>query len=132
MHFSLRAMVAWSWDVCTRAEQTLWARCSIFPEGAGWDLAAATHICTDRTGPQRRPHPPVPARSTSPPGRGNSRDIEGQDVLMLLDALVDKHIVVADTTGTHTRYRMLGNAAAVRPGCPPPQRAGRDPAPTAQ
>lgn len=82
-HSSLRAMVEWSWDLCTPAEQTLWARCSVF---AGWDLSAAQEVCADKDA---------------------DKTIQGQDILSLLDGLVDKHIVVADTTRSRTRYRML-------------------------
>lgn len=85
----------------------MWACCSIFPEGAGWDLAAATHICTDRTDPDadrvRRSLLDQPVHRDE----ATHATIDGHAVLTLLDALVDKHIVVADTTGTRTRYRML-------------------------
>ena len=42
-HQTLRAAVAWSYDLCTADEQRLWARLSVFP--GGFDLAAAEHIC---------------------------------------------------------------------------------------
>jgi non-specific serine/threonine protein kinase len=107
-HVSLRAMVAWSWDLCSAAEQTLWARCSVFPEGAGWDLAAATHVCTDRTRDDsvdrvRRSLLDQPIHRDE----ATLSTIEGQDVLTLLDGLVDKQIIVIDTHPTHTCYRLL-------------------------
>jgi predicted ATPase/DNA-binding CsgD family transcriptional regulator len=107
-HISLRAMVAWSWDLCSTAEQTLWARCSVFPEGAGWDLAAASHICTDRTRDDsvdrvRRSLLDQPIHHDE----ATLSTIEGQDVLTVLDGLVDKHIIVTDTHSTHTCYRLL-------------------------
>lgn len=82
-HGSLRAMVEWSWDLCTPPEQTLWARCSVF---AGWDLAAAQDVCADPDA---------------------DKTIDRHDILALLDGLVDKQIVIADTTRPHTRYRLL-------------------------
>ena len=42
-HRTLRAAVSWSYDLCTPAEQRLWAELSVFPGGFG--LAAAEHIC---------------------------------------------------------------------------------------
>lgn len=101
-HTSLRAMVAWSWDLCTPAEQTLWARCSVFPAGAGWDLPAAAHICADPPDP--------PDHQVEQPAyldQGAPATLNGQDVLAVLDGLVDKHIVVSDPSHSRTRYRML-------------------------
>ena len=42
-HRTLRAAVSWSYELCTPAEQRLWAELSVFPGGFG--LAAAEHIC---------------------------------------------------------------------------------------
>jgi predicted ATPase/DNA-binding CsgD family transcriptional regulator len=42
-HRTLRAAIAWSYDLCTPAEQRLWAELSIFP--AGFGLAAAERVC---------------------------------------------------------------------------------------
>jgi DNA-binding CsgD family transcriptional regulator len=108
MHTSLRAMVDWSWELCTDAEQTLWTRCSMFAEGAGWDLAAATHVCADWTSDHSIEHRRQELR-THPlhHDEATQSTIDGHEVLDLLESLVDKQIVVADTTGTRTRYRML-------------------------
>ncbi len=49
-HRTLRAAVSWSYELCTPAEQRLWAELSVFPGGFG--LAAAEHVCgpgTDET-----------------------------------------------------------------------------------
>lgn len=89
-HTSLRAMVAWSWDLCTPTEQALWARCSIFPTTAGWDLAAASHIC---------------ANGIVHNGTTGGETVASLDVLPLLDGLTDKHIVTADTN-RRNRYRL--------------------------
>ena len=106
-HTSLRAVIGWSWDLCTPAEQTLWARCSIFPVGAGWDLAAATHICADRTGHDPNADSRDQLNQPAHHDEAATSTIQGEDVLDVLDGLVNKQIVTADTTGTHTRYRML-------------------------
>jgi predicted ATPase len=42
-HQTLRAMIDWSYCLCTRAEQLLWARLSVFT--GGFDLAAAEEVC---------------------------------------------------------------------------------------
>ena len=47
-HRTLRAAVSWSYELCTPAEQRLWAELSVFPGGFG--LAAAEHVCGPRTG----------------------------------------------------------------------------------
>ena len=40
---TLRAMLDWSWDLCSPAEQLALARASVF--SSGFDLAAAEHVC---------------------------------------------------------------------------------------
>jgi predicted ATPase/DNA-binding CsgD family transcriptional regulator len=42
-HRTLRAAVSWSYELCTPAEQKLWAELSVFPGGFG--LAAAEYVC---------------------------------------------------------------------------------------
>jgi non-specific serine/threonine protein kinase len=42
-HRTLRAAIAWSYDLCTPAEQRLWAELSVFP--AGFGRAAAERVC---------------------------------------------------------------------------------------
>jgi predicted ATPase len=43
-HHTLRAAIEWSYELCTRAEQLLWARLSVF--AGTFDLAAAEEVCT--------------------------------------------------------------------------------------
>src|SRR5215831_2521767 len=43
---TLRASIEWSWELCTRAERLLWARCSVF--AGGFELDAAEGICAGR------------------------------------------------------------------------------------
>jgi predicted ATPase/DNA-binding CsgD family transcriptional regulator len=47
-HRTLRAAVSWSYELCTPAEQKLWAELSVFPGDFG--LAAAEHVCGPGTG----------------------------------------------------------------------------------
>lgn len=42
-HRTLRAVLDWSHELCTPAEQRLWARASVF--AGDWDLAAAEAVC---------------------------------------------------------------------------------------
>ena len=77
---TLRATVDWSYSLLTGAEQLLLRRLSVFAEG--FDLDAAEAVC----------------------GFG---DIEAFDVTDLLGSLVDKSLVVAESTGETLRYRLL-------------------------
>jgi predicted ATPase len=65
-HQTLRAVVDWSWDLLSEAEQTLWHRFSVFTGGA--TLEAAEQVCAD--GP-----------------------IQAHDVLDLITSLIDKSII---------------------------------------
>ena len=47
-HRTLRATVSWSYELCTPAEQRLWAELSVFPGSFG--LAAAGRVCGPGTG----------------------------------------------------------------------------------
>ncbi|GAA2286829.1 hypothetical protein GCM10010234_28010 [Streptomyces hawaiiensis] len=62
-HQTLRAAVAWSHDLCTVPEQTVWARLSVLP--GSFDLETAEAVCADGTAPENS-RPPVGA----PPGEG--------------------------------------------------------------
>ncbi|MEU8081937.1 BTAD domain-containing putative transcriptional regulator [Catellatospora citrea] len=78
-HRTLRAVVAWSWDLLLEPERLLIERLSVFPAGATRDSAAG--VCADDL---------VPAA----------------DVADLLDALVDKSLLQVTGDG-EPRYRML-------------------------
>ena len=78
-HQTLRATVDWSHELCTEAEQVLWARLSVF--SGSFDLAAAEAVAT-------------------------CGSITTDDVLDLLGSLVRQSILAVDTTGTHTRYSL--------------------------
>lgn len=42
---TLRALIDWSYELCSEPERALWARLSVFP--AGFDLEAAEAVCPD-------------------------------------------------------------------------------------
>ncbi|MFC0114024.1 ATP-binding protein [Kibdelosporangium aridum] len=81
-HETLRAVVDWSYGLCSSAEQALWVRVSVF--AGGFDLDAAETICT---------------------GDGIDRD----QVLDLVAGLVDKSILIREDQdhGLPARYRLL-------------------------
>ncbi|WP_147263841.1 LuxR C-terminal-related transcriptional regulator [Prauserella sp. PE36] len=75
---TLRGCVDWSYDLCTPAEQDLWACVSVF--SGGFELDAAEAIC------------------------GGA---EPMALLEILLSLVDKSIVVSEEADGRMRYRML-------------------------
>ncbi|MEN3536983.1 LuxR C-terminal-related transcriptional regulator [Microbispora sp. ZYX-F-249] len=77
---TLHALVDWSFQLLPAAERTLWTRLSIFP--SHFDLDAVEEVCT---------------------GDGIERD----DVLDLLDALLDKSLLLREEHWGSVRYRML-------------------------
>ncbi|MFF7484415.1 ATP-binding protein [Streptomyces luteogriseus] len=66
-HQTLRAAVAWSHDLCTLPEQTVWARLSVL--AGSFDLETAEAVCADAT-PQTVTRPPeggdLPCAAPSP------------------------------------------------------------------
>ncbi|MCT9931462.1 LuxR C-terminal-related transcriptional regulator [Planotetraspora sp. A-T 1434] len=79
-HRTLRALIDWSFDLCTPDERTLWARLSVF--SGGFDLEAAEAVC-------------------------GSTGLADHDILSLLSDLVDKSIITVDRSHSWLRYRML-------------------------
>lgn len=77
---TLRALIDWSWDLCSDAERRLWARASVF--SGGLELDAAEQICADDT---------LPAGT----------------VLDLVASLVDKSVLSRTGDGVSARYKML-------------------------
>ncbi|WP_040826076.1 protein kinase domain-containing protein [Nocardia jiangxiensis] len=76
---ALRSCIDWSYDLCTAAEQQLWARLTIFAGSFG--LTAATQV--------------------------SGAALTPEDVLDVLSSLVDKSILVREEVGTAVRFRML-------------------------
>jgi predicted ATPase/DNA-binding CsgD family transcriptional regulator len=79
-HRTLSALMGWSFDLCSPAEQRLWARLSVFP--GGFDLPAAQAVCS---------------------GDGLTHD----DVYAAVAGLVDKSVLIRDESVGVARYRML-------------------------
>ena len=77
---TLRALIDWSWDLCSEQERTLWSRLSVF--SGGLELDAAEYICADDT---------LPADA----------------ILDLVSNLVDKSIISRTFDGPRARYKML-------------------------
>jgi non-specific serine/threonine protein kinase len=80
---TLRATLAWSYDLLSEPEQRLLHQLAVF--AGGWTLAAAEAVCS-------------------------SAAIEGWEVLDLLGSLVNKSLVLleeAGPAGKHGRYRLL-------------------------
>ncbi len=77
---TLRALVDWSYELCSPAERLLWRRLSIF--AGGFELDAAEDVCA---------------------GEGVPRD----QVLDLLDRLVDQSVVLISEHEGLPTYRML-------------------------
>jgi predicted ATPase/DNA-binding CsgD family transcriptional regulator len=76
---TLRASIEWSYQLCTRQEQRLWARLCVF--AGTFELDAVEAVCTG--------------------------DIAGDEIVDLVSGLVDKSIVVRHERGTVARYRLL-------------------------
>ncbi|PWK81769.1 putative ATPase [Lentzea atacamensis] len=79
-HQTLQAAVDWSFHLCTRSEQMLWARASVFR--GTFDLEAAERVCS-----------------------GDS--VAPDDIVHSLSGLVDKSVVVAEQHPSGTRFRLL-------------------------
>ncbi|MEV7096652.1 LuxR C-terminal-related transcriptional regulator [Amycolatopsis sp. NPDC051045] len=79
---TLEAAIGWSFELCTPAEQRLWAQASVFP--GGFDLDAAEYVCA-----------PGPA--------------DGGSALDVVTGLVDKSVLSRQngTFGRRAWYRML-------------------------
>jgi tetratricopeptide (TPR) repeat protein len=76
---ALRSSVGWSYDLCSPAEQQLWARLSVF--AGSFELEAAEDICGE--------------------------DLPAEDLLDLLSALVDKSILIRTESNGAVRFRLL-------------------------
>jgi predicted ATPase/transcriptional regulator with XRE-family HTH domain/tetratricopeptide (TPR) repeat protein len=82
---TMHATIEWSFELLTGAEQTLFRRLGIL--AGGWTLEAAEGVC------------------------GSGR-IDERSVLDLLCGLVEKSLVVADSSGAETRYSLLESTRA--------------------
>jgi predicted ATPase len=98
-HQTLRAAVAWSWDLLSEPEQVLARRLAVFPGGATLTAAESVAAQAGAAGDSARPGRPA---------------LPGQDVLPVLAGLVAKSIVSrADAAEDgESRYRMLETVRA--------------------
>ncbi|WP_406732891.1 ATP-binding protein [Streptomyces sp. NBC_01794] len=79
-HQTLRALIDWSYVLCTDQERLLWARASVFT--GGFDLEAAEEVCS-----------------------GDS--ISREEVLDVVTGLVDKSVLLREEPHSTVRYRLL-------------------------
>lgn len=79
-HQTLRAAVEWSFDLCTPAEQSLWAQASVF--AGSFDVPAAEHVCAED-------------------------GLAADEILTHLSGLVDKSVLTCERDGARTRFRLL-------------------------
>jgi predicted ATPase/DNA-binding CsgD family transcriptional regulator len=79
-HQTLRACIAWSYDLCTTAERALWARLAVF--SGGFELDAAEGVCA-------------------------GGHVAADEVLDLVSSLVNKSILVCERHDEVVRYRPL-------------------------
>jgi predicted ATPase/DNA-binding CsgD family transcriptional regulator len=77
---TMRALIDWSYALCTPAEQLLWARLSVFADGFG--ISAAEQVCADER-------------------------LAASAVFDTVEGLVDKSIVSADRARGEVRYRLV-------------------------
>jgi predicted ATPase/DNA-binding CsgD family transcriptional regulator len=77
---TLRALIDWSWDLCSEPERLLWSRLSVF--SGGLELDAAEYVGADET---------LPADA----------------ILDLVASLVEKSIIARTGDGPRARYKML-------------------------
>jgi non-specific serine/threonine protein kinase len=77
---TLRALIDWSYTLCTEQEQLLWARLSVF--AGSLDLDAAENVCA---------------------GDG----LAGEEIIDLVFGLVDKSILIREEHQETVRYRLL-------------------------
>ena len=81
-HRTLRDAIGWSYDLCTPAEQALWARLSVF--AGGFTVEAAEEVCA-------------------------GGELPASQIFDTVIRLVDKSVITRDDTSTvqPTRYKML-------------------------
>lgn len=87
-HQTLRALIAWSYDLLSDQERTLLCRLSVF--ASGWTAEAAEDVC-----------------ATPSAREMELAALHAPNVLPLLLNLVNKSLVVASEEGEHTRFTML-------------------------
>ncbi|MET8008152.1 ATP-binding protein [Nonomuraea glycinis] len=79
-HQTLRALIDWSYELCSQQERLLWERAAVFADGF-W-LSSAEEVCA-------------------------GSDIAREEVVDLVIGLVDKSILIREEHQQDVRYRML-------------------------
>jgi len=111
---TLRSLIDWSYDLLNESEKALLYRLSVF--SGGWTLEAAEAVASvgDEGRGMRDENESLPLQPTlnSQPSAVTSSSslspfISSLDVEELLTSLVDKSLVVVDTSGSSVRYRLL-------------------------
>jgi predicted ATPase/DNA-binding SARP family transcriptional activator len=82
---TMRALVDWSWELCSDAERTALRRLAIF--AGGWRLEAAESVCFDAP-------------------------LDVENAIDLLSSLAEKSLLVAEPAGNPVRYRLLESIRA--------------------
>ncbi len=77
---TLRALIDWSYNLCSEPERLVWARASVF--SGDFDLDAAEYVTS-------------------------GGEVVADDVLNIVDSLVDKSILLRDEQDGSVRYRLL-------------------------
>ena len=106
---TLRALIDWSYDHLTPAEQTLLKQLSVF--AGGWTLEAAEAVCGEAGRPPSAPGSLQEKDSLVPnlqtPPRRIPPLFESWEVMELMLRLVDKSLVLFDIEGAAGRYQLL-------------------------
>ncbi len=77
---TLRALIDWSYELCTRQERLVWSRSSVF--SGSFELTAAEYVCQ---------------------GEG----LDADDVFPAIDSLIDKSVLLREEDEGGVRYRLL-------------------------
>jgi predicted ATPase len=79
-HQTLQAALSWSHELLSASEQTVFRRLAVF--SGGWNAEAAVSVCADA-------------------------ELSGFELVDVLESLVNQSLVIAEETGTRTRFRFL-------------------------
>jgi non-specific serine/threonine protein kinase len=111
-HRTLRAAVSWSYELCTPAEQRLWAELSVFPGGFG--LAAAEHVAGSGAGETlRRLVDKSVVQTAAPDARGDER-YQMLDTMREFGAELLRAAGAGSSTGSNTGTNTGGTGGTAR------------------
>jgi predicted ATPase len=104
-HQTLRALIDWSYDQLPEAEAGLLRQLAVF--AGGWTLEAAESVGAFSAGYREQPDPTAPSRHPTPD------TLHPDTVLDLLDALVDRSLVLAEEVGEARRPSAASHSLGV-------------------